>query len=206
MAASRQQTTAAGRDTRQAIVAAAATAIARSGVRGMRIEGVAEAADVSPALLYYHFESRAGLVRAALEHASEQAPSTALRGANPGVAGGTGYEALETALLGELDDDEEVREAAIVWGEVGASAVFEPELRAAVKKVTEEWRSEVAVGIKAGIADGSIDPDVDPSESADVLVSLVDGLCARWLSGAIDSRDAQRVLRSGLERTLRQRR
>ncbi len=202
MAASRQ-TTEARRDTRQAIVVAAASAIARSGVRGMRIEAVAEAADVSPALLYYHFESRAGVVRAALEHASEQAPSTALRGANTGIPGATGYEALEAALLGELDDDDAVRDAAIVWGEVSASAVFDPDLRGAVKKVTEEWRSEVAYAIRTAIADGSVDAEVDADAAADVLVSLIDGLCARWLGGTIDSGSAQRILRGALERTLR---
>jgi AcrR family transcriptional regulator len=203
MAASGQQTTAAGRDTRQAIVAAAASAIAGSGVRGMRIEAVAEAADVSPALLYYHFESRAGLVRAALEHASEQAPSTALRGANPGVAGATGYAALEMALLGELEDDEGVREAAIVWGEVSASAVFDEELRGAVRKVTDEWRDEVAGAIRAAVADGSAQGDLDPEASADMLISLVDGLCTRWLAGAIDRGDARRVLSNALERSIR---
>ncbi len=203
MAASRQ-TTEARRDTRQAIVVAAASAIARSGVRGMRIEAVAEAADVSPALLYYHFESRAGVVRAALEHASEQAPSTALRGANTGrAAGATGYEALETALLGELEDDDAVREAAIVWGEVSASAVFDPDLRGAVRKVTEDWRAEVSETIRAGINDGSVREGIAPDIAADALISLVDGLCTRWLAGAIDRDAAQRLLREALERSIR---
>src|SRR5437899_2478127 len=85
---------------REAIIQAAAAAIARSGARGMRVEEVAAAAGVSPGLLYYHFESRAGLVRAALEHASEQAPSSRLA-ADP--AGADGYSSLEAALLGELD-------------------------------------------------------------------------------------------------------
>jgi AcrR family transcriptional regulator len=79
----------------------------------MRIEEVAADADVSPALLYYHFENRAGLVRAALEHASELAPSTVLRERR---ADGNGYERLEAALLRELDDESGVRDAAVVWG------------------------------------------------------------------------------------------
>ncbi len=202
MAASRQ-TTEARRDTREAIVVAAASAIAHSGVRGMRIEAVADAADVSPALLYYHFKSRAGLVRAALEHASEQAPSTALRGADTGAPGATGYEALETALLGELSDDEAVREAAIVWGEVSASAVFDPDLRGAVRKVTEDWRAEVSETIRAGINDGSVREGIGPDIAADALISLVDGLCTRWLAGAIDRDAAQRLLREALERSIR---
>jgi AcrR family transcriptional regulator len=184
---------------RGAIVRAAAGAIARSGVRGMRVEEVAAEAGVSPALLYYHFENRAGLVRAALEHASEQAPSTALRERQPD---GDGYEKLEAALLGELGDEAEVREAAVVWGEVSASAVFDPELRDAVRRVNDGWRGHVAAGIRAGIDDGSIASDADPDETADVLISLVDGLCTRWLAGAIDQRHARKLLRDALRSVL----
>ena len=52
---------------REAILDAAARLIARRGVRGLRVEEVATEAGVSPPLLYYHFESRAGLVRATLD-------------------------------------------------------------------------------------------------------------------------------------------
>ena len=201
MAATRDEApTAKPRENREEIVEAAARMIARKGVRGMRVEEVAEAARVSPALLYYHFESRAGLVRAALEHASEQAPSTALRSS---IGGTSGSAALVAALLAEHGDDEAVREAAIVWGEVSASAVFDPELRGAVRTVTEEWRAEVTNAIVTGIADGSIDAALDANTAADMLTTLVDGLCARWLSGAIERDDARRLLRETLKRSIR---
>jgi AcrR family transcriptional regulator len=191
-----------GAERRDAIVRAAAGTIARRGVRGLRVEEVAALAGVSPALLYYHFGSRAGVVRAALEHASDLAPSTALGGEVPGA---NGFEALAAALRDELDDDAAVREAAIVWGEVSASAVFDPELRDAVRKVTEDWRANVAAGIRAGIADGSIAADVDPDLAADVLISLVDGLCTRWLTGALPRDEARRLLDDALRRSLRHR-
>jgi AcrR family transcriptional regulator len=193
------------RDNREAILDAAARTIARRGVRGLRVEDVASEAGVSAALLYYHFESRSGLVRAALEHASEQAPSTALRN-SAGVRAddaATGYEAVEKALLAELDEEPTVRDNAIVWGEVSATAVFEPDLRDDVRRVTEAWREAVAAGIRAGIADGSIRGDVDPEESAELLIVLVDGLCTRWLAAATDTNEARRLLRAALAGTLR---
>ena len=98
-------------DRREAILVAAAQLIARRGVRGLRVEEVATEAGVSPPLLYYHFASRSGLIRAALEHASEHAPSTALRRS---PAGKDGFEAVKAALLAELDDDRAVRENAVV--------------------------------------------------------------------------------------------
>jgi AcrR family transcriptional regulator len=188
------------RDNRAAILEAAARTIARRGVRGLRVEEVAAEAGVSAPLLYYHFESRSGLVKAALEAASEQAPSTALRG-EPGT-GRTGFEAMEAALLAELDDEETTRDNAVVWGEVSASAVFEPELRPDVRRVTETWHAEVAEGIRAGIADASINQDVDPDDAADVLITLVDGLLNRWLAGTIELPRARELLTADLRSRL----
>jgi AcrR family transcriptional regulator len=202
-----EDTAAAGRGavapggSRTAILEAAARTIAAHGVRGLRVEEVAAEAGVSAPLLYYHFHSRSGLVKAALEAASEQAPSTVLRGGE--VPGGmSGYEALEAALLAELGDDAQVRHNAVVWGEVSASAVFDPELREDVARVTETWRAEVAEGIRAGIADGSI-VEVDPAATAEILITLVDGLCARWLAGTIARGRAREILGAELRGRLR---
>lgn len=184
---------------RAAILHSAVRLIAREGVRGLRVEQVASEAGVSPPLLYYHFGSRAGLVRAALEHAGERAPSSALRDPQ---AGRSGRVALEQALLAELDDDREVRDNAVVWGEVSATAVFEPELREDVRRAAEGWRVVVAEAIERGIADGSIDEQIDADETAEVLITLVDGLCNRWLAGAMPRERASDLLRSALNRAL----
>ena len=178
---------------RGVIVSAAAREIAADGIAGLRVEKVAAAAGVSVSLLYYHFGDRAGLVRAAFQHASERAPSTALRLATDD---GTGYEALERALLGELNEDPEVREAAVVWGEVCARAAFDPEYGPVVASVTEGWASTVAEAIGRGIRDGSIRDDADPGTTAQLLITLVDGLCVRWLAGAIPLEQARALLRA----------
>jgi AcrR family transcriptional regulator len=188
------------RERREAILVAAAHVIAKRGVRGLRVEEVASEASVSPPLLYYHFASRSGLIRAALEHASEQAPSTALRREPTGK---DGFEAVQTALLAELTDDRAVRENAVVWGEVSASAVFEPALREDVRRVSEEWCATVAAGIRRGCDDGSIRVDVNPDEAAQILITLVDGLCTRWLAGAIDRERARELLSGAIDRMLR---
>lgn len=58
----------------------------------------AQEAGVSTPLLDYHFGSRSGLVNAAFELASEEAPSSALRLASDTQRG---YAALESALVAE---------------------------------------------------------------------------------------------------------
>jgi AcrR family transcriptional regulator len=162
----------------------------------MRVEEVAAAAGVSTSLLYYHFGGRTGLVNAAFEFASEQAPSTALR-----VASDTrsGYEALEAALLAELDDRATVRDYAIVWGEVSAAAVFDPDLRPAVRRVTHGWHATVAGAIERGIADGSIRADLEADPVAELLIVMVDGFCVRWLAGSLDLNRARGLLRLAVE-------
>jgi AcrR family transcriptional regulator len=184
-------------DSRRRILAVAAKAIARDGIAGLRVEEVAAAAGVSTSLLYYHFGSRPGLVNAAFEYASEQAPSTALR-----VASDTrsGYEALEDALLAELDDSAHVRDYAIVWGEVSAAAVFDKHLRPAVREVNDGWRATVAGAIERGIADGSIRDDIEPDDAAELLIVLVDGFCVRWLAGSLELSRARDLLRVAIER------
>lgn len=186
------------RDNREAILVAVASVIARRGIRGLRVEDVAAEAGVSAPLLYYHFGSRSGLVKAALEHASERAPSTALR--KPSKQ--SGYESVEAALLAELGDEPEVRANAVVWGEAGASAVFERDLRPDVKRVNNAWRANVAEAIGEGVKDGSIRDDVEPEEAAELLITLVDGLCTRWLGGTMSRDRARSLLGDALKQTL----
>jgi AcrR family transcriptional regulator len=165
--------------------------IARHGIHGLRVEEVAEQAGVATSLLYYYFKDRSGLIREAFEYASEKAPSTALRLASDTRSG---YEALEAALLAELDDDSEQRNYAIVWGEACTVAVFEPELRATAQRITRSWQATVAGGISRGVSDGSIRPDIDPETTADLLITLIEGLSVRWLAGTMELEAARELL------------
>jgi hypothetical protein len=81
--------------------------------------------------------------------------------------------------------------------------VFEPALREDVKRVSEEWCAAVTAGIKRGCEDGSINLEAEPDEAAQVLITLVDGLCTRWLAGAIDRERARELLRGAIDRMLR---
>lgn len=184
---------------RQAIVEAAARSIARYGIAGLRVQQVAVEAGVSVALLYYHYGDRTGLVKAAFEYASEKAPSTALRVA---ADSRSGYQALEAALLAELDDEPAVRDAAIVWGEVSARAAVDSEFRPIVATITRAWAATVADVIERGMEDGSIRAVAGSSEMAQRVITLVDGLCARWLAGALTLAEARELLRSALRDNL----
>jgi AcrR family transcriptional regulator len=177
-------------DRRSAILEAAIKVIARRGVRGLRVEQVAAEAGVAVSLIYYYFDNRNGLVRATLEHANERAAST-VRTTEGGTV--TGRQKVEGSLLAELDDGDHVRDTSVVWGEVLASAVFEPDLRDQLREASQTWSDLVADAIADGVQDGSIRGDVDARACAERLTALVDGLSARWLAG-LASRERARDL------------
>jgi AcrR family transcriptional regulator len=180
-------------DRKSAILDAAITVIARRGVRGFRVEQVAEEAGVAVSLLYYYFRSRNGLVQATLDHANERA-ATSVR------AGGDGRETVELTLLAELDAA--ARDTSVVWGEVLASAVFEADLRDQMREASDTWAELVARAIAAGVEDGSIPEGVDPRLAAERLTALVDGLSSRWLAGVVDRERARELLSGGIAREL----
>jgi AcrR family transcriptional regulator len=169
-------------DRRNLILDAAIGVIARTGVRGLRVENVAAEAGVAVSLIYYYFGSRKGLVRATLDHANERAASAAPAG-------------VRASLLGELD--EVARDTSTVWGEIQASAVFEPDLREQVKEATEAWVSLVSKALAAEA------PDLpDARAAAERLTALVDGLSNRWLAGALDRERARELLQTAIDREL----
>ena len=186
-------------DRRSAILDAAITVIARRGVRGLRVEQVAAEAKVAVSLLYYYFDNRNGLVRATLEHANERAAATVRP---TGHATVTGREKAEASLLAELDDGDHVRDTSVVWGEVLASAVFEPELRDQLREASQTWSNLVANAIEEGVQDGSIRGDVDADACAERLTALVDGLSARWLAGLVTRERARELLGAAIAREL----
>jgi AcrR family transcriptional regulator len=188
------------RTSREAILDAAAEAILAGGVRRLRVTDVAKRAGVSTALLYYHFESRAALVRAALDHSNAEAPSAAAF-REPGEL--SGRELVRRGLMADLEDSPAVHTNAVIWNEVTTLAGFEPEFRDDVRRVTGSWQAAVARAIAQGIKDGSVAGDVDPHAAAGVLTALIDGMSVRWLAGALDLATAREQLALTLDALLR---
>ncbi|WP_370949811.1 TetR/AcrR family transcriptional regulator [Amycolatopsis sp. cg5] len=177
------------------ILEAAVRVIARSGVRGLRVEELAAEAGVSTALIYYHFHDRAGLLSQTLEHVNGLAggytTQAAAEAANP-------REELELLLLHEIRDDQTTRENSVAWGELRASAVFDESLRAQLGESTRTWNTEVAEVIERAEAAGLAKLDCAPADAAERLTALVEGLSERWLSGSMTVERAQGLLRGAI--------
>jgi AcrR family transcriptional regulator len=184
---------------RAALIEAAAAVIAQRGVRGLSVGAVAKRAGTTPALVYYHFGSSAGLVRAALHHANEQGPSVVLL---PEHGRRSGRRAVVDALAAEFDDAPTVRNLNAIWNEVGALAVFDPGMRDDLREVTASWAATVAAGVRRGQDDGSVAADLHPDDAGELLSALVEGLSQRWLAGILTAAEARATLRTAVDAVL----
>ncbi|MFE1764088.1 TetR/AcrR family transcriptional regulator [Streptomyces angustmyceticus] len=182
------------------ILEAAARLIARRGVRGLRVEEVSAEAGVSTALIYYHFKDRTGLLRRTLEFINRRA----VRYTDAAFdASDDPRTQLTEILLRELQDAPDVRENSAAWGELRATAVFDPDLRELLATATGEWNDDLAGLIhRAREADPALS-GVDAQAAAERLTALVEGVSERWLSGTTSLQRAHELIRGAVEAELR---
>ncbi|MEK9520946.1 TetR/AcrR family transcriptional regulator [Streptomyces sp. NPDC087908] len=176
------------------ILEAAARVIARRGVRGLRVEELAAEAGVSTGLIYYHFKDRTGILRHTLEFINDRAERYTNQ-RDPDAEPLGPREELDEVLLLELQDVPEVRENSTAWGELRASAVFDPILREDLARATLVWVQEVAALL------GQVRPMAPAAAlaaAAERLTALLEGLSMRWLSGGIGIEHARTLLREAI--------
>lgn len=152
----------------------------------MRVDEVARAAGVSPALIYHHFGDRATLLRSALEHVGDRADRYTI------PPDGLGRQMVLDLASREIQDDEEVRTNSAAWGELRDTAIFDPSLQPTVARLTRRWIDDIAALVRVGHGDGSIDVGVDPDETGIRVSAVVEGLSGRWLSGMLTTTEARR--------------
>jgi len=182
-------------DRQTQILEAAVRLVARRGVRGLRIEELAREAGVSQGLIYYHFGDRAGLLQQTFAFVNARAGDYTERAT---VNGATPDAQLELKLLLELQNDPQVIENSTAWGELRASAKFEPDLQQALRDSTADWVGEIAGALELARGSRRARPKADALAAAERLTSLVEGLSDRWLSGSMRLDRAQRLLRDAV--------
>lgn len=177
------------------ILEAAARVIARRGVRGLRVEELAAEADVSTALIYYHFKDRSGILRQTLEFISDRAGRYTTH-RDPEAELVSPREDLDQTLLLELQDTIQVKENSSAWGELRASAVFDEVLREDLSKATRIWVQEVEALL------GRVQPNAPAAAlgaAAERLTALLEGLSMRWLSGTLQVEHARTLMRDAID-------
>ncbi|WP_069165434.1 TetR/AcrR family transcriptional regulator [Nocardia altamirensis] len=180
---------------RDSILESAARVVAQRGIRGLRVEELAEAAGVSTSLIYYHFKDRAGLLAQTMEFISARAERYT-ESEIDAAADPVGH--LEQLLLLELQDVPLVMENSTAWGESRATAVFQPELRDQLCHATARWSDHLRGLIRSAQERGTVPDTVVPADAAERLTALVEGLSMRWLSGSLELARARELLRGAI--------
>ncbi|MFK4728818.1 TetR/AcrR family transcriptional regulator [Agromyces mediolanus] len=184
--------------TRAAILGAATELLSEHGVRGVTVEAVAEAADVSLGLLYYHFENRQDLIRAALAEALQnyayRRPPQDLPPA----------ERLRTALSQHIGVEAEAARQDRVYAEAMRAAAFDPAIRPALTETLTGWNGGMTRLVAAAVpqlaapdsAAQSAEqaPTAPAAEAATALTALVDGLQQRVRSSLLPPERALELL------------
>ena len=171
---------------RDRILQAAVELIAERGIGGARIAQVAKAAGVSTALVHYHFRTREVLLAETLDYAFDVASAVRLRtlgeGDENGDADGEDSAARRLADVVEqsLPTTDPGRREWQLWAELWLGAARDPDLRPVAAQMYVRYRTWIATAIAEGVAAGEFAP-VDPGETADLAMALIDGLGLRVL-------------------------
>lgn len=168
--------------TRQELLEASLSIFSQQGYAAARLEDIAEAAGVTRGAIYHHFGSKADLFLALIDEAAALG-SAAVQQAIGG--GGSFLEITQRVLvrtMSLLEQNRRFREVmALMLFKTGGS----PELQALEQLRRDQARTQVeqlAGFFQAGIEQGSLRADLDPSTGARALLAYQNGLAQLWLS------------------------
>jgi AcrR family transcriptional regulator len=177
------------RSARERILRAACELIAERGIGGARIAQIAKAAGVSTALVHYHFKTREVLLAETLDYAFDLAAAVRLRpvgengdGENGNGDGGSAAQRLADVVEQSLPSTDPGRREWQLWAELWLGAARDPSLRPIAAQMYARYRTWIAAAIAEGVAAEEFAP-VDPGDTADLAMALIDGLGLRVLLG-----------------------
>lgn len=177
------------------ILEAAVGCFIRRGFHQTGMQEICAAAGMSPGALYRYFDSKDAIIEAiaAAEQRENAALLATLAGSRDPVAG---LEAVVEAVLLAYADPDEGRLAV----EVLAEAARNPRVAEGFARNLAEMKAGVVAALEAGQAEGVIDPGLAAVPVAEVLIALMDGLCARSI---LDPEHDPRALLSTLRTLIR---
>ena len=161
-------------ETERRVLDAAIELIAGNGSHSITLAQVGEAAGYSRGIVHQHFGNRAGLLDAVMRDTG--------RFDVPGYDGNALAqitELIEAYLHNVIDRAPPSRAFLQLWGEAIAS---DPVLTPLFAERDAFFRTFLADCIRAGIADGSIRAEADPTSAAVLLLALVRGVGLQLIS------------------------
>jgi AcrR family transcriptional regulator len=165
------------------IMCATHRALCRTGYADLTMQDIADEWSKSKAALHYHYDTKHALLLAFLDHLFDGYTE---RVADPND--GTPPERLRALVDAALDPPRTgaSRELRTALFEVKAQAPYDEDFRERLERFEGYLHGELAAVVADGVATGAFRPDVDPSATATLLVTLVDGAHSRRVATGDD--------------------
>jgi AcrR family transcriptional regulator len=157
------------------LMAGALKLFSRSDFSAVTIKDIARAAGVTTALIYYYYDNKAALFRAALEYALARALGNYGRlreGHDDPVDLITDWFDINVELW------ETIRQLLKIMLDYRGSHTQEEVVDRVIRRFYDEECSIISIGIRQGIEKGLFRP-VDPDQSARFVSTMLDGICVR---------------------------
>jgi AcrR family transcriptional regulator len=183
-------------ETRERVLEAATALVAAHGSRSVSLAAVGEAAGYSRGIVNHHFGSKTQLLEELIKHTQRfDVPS----GASTGLSRLTQF--VEAYLRGIHDRSPRSEAFLKLWTE---SAGAEPSLASLFVERDAQFRETLIAYIEHGVADDSIQPEVDPRAAAVAIIGLLRGTALMVFSTArdISAADLASHVARGVERSL----
>ena len=184
------------------LLGAALELIAERGFRATSLQAIGERAGYSRGLASHRFGSKEGLLKELVTRMLER---WAVDVRDPAVGDRVGAEALRAVAGVHRDAIEQTPQGVrALYMLLFESLVDMPDLRNAMGQLDRRMRAGAENRIRAGIAKGTVRPDVDVAGQATLFLAVLRGIALQWLvdPDAVDLESAYRALDDWLERGL----
>jgi AcrR family transcriptional regulator len=155
---------------REEILLATLEQVEDRGMSSLRVSDVADALGVSTALIFYHFDTKDALLVEAFEFAVERdlrrLDRQLGRGRNP-------VDRLRRVIASYGRTG--ASDGWALWFDAWATAIREPVIRKALRRLDDRWRAALAETIREGVESGEFDCP-DPDATLARVGALYDGL------------------------------
>jgi AcrR family transcriptional regulator len=171
-----ETTDAASADTTEEIMEATYRALCEHGYASLTMQDIADESNKSTAALHYHYDTKEALLLAFLDH---------LYGAFTEKYGTTDGENAVERLVNFVDDilcradAQEAEQFQTALLEIRAQSPYSAEYRDRLVGFDEFVRDRVTGIVTDGIEEGTIRADVDPTDTAAFVATLIDGVNTR---------------------------
>ena len=173
-------------------------ALCSHGYADLTMQDIADESSKSKAALHYHYDSKHDLLCAFLDYLYDRfvALTDEVSGANPHEE----LLALVETVLENPDGDREEFETAVL--EIRAQAPYEPGFRDRLKRFDDHLVEELTAILETGVADGTFDPDIEPADTAQFIVTVLTGTSTQRVTAGRPVECSQRMLRKYVETNL----